>query len=111
MLRLIVMAPRYPDFIDNFIQSAIAEIHPTRIILFGSRARGDSQERSDYDIAIDAPEIDEGKWARFVVYTKENLSTLLSVDIVRMDNASNELKTRIEKEGVLLYEKHNPAAT
>jgi len=95
-----------PDFLEKFIQSAINEIHPSRIILFGSRARGDSRERSDYDIAIEAPDIDEGKWARFVVYIKENLGTLLSFDVIRLDTTSDEFKTRIEKEGILLYEKH-----
>jgi len=28
------------------------EVEPDRIILFGSRARGDSEERSDYDICV-----------------------------------------------------------
>jgi predicted nucleotidyltransferase len=44
----------------------IAErLHPQKIILFGSRARGDQQGDSDFDLLIIAPS-DEPRWRRTV---------------------------------------------
>jgi len=36
----------------HLLDILIREIAPDRIILFGSRAKGDNEERSDYDICI-----------------------------------------------------------
>jgi predicted nucleotidyltransferase len=44
----------------------IAErLHPQKIVLFGSRARGDQQEDSDYDLLIIAPS-NEPRWRRTI---------------------------------------------
>lgn len=41
--------------LQDIVQTLKAEFQPTRIILFGSRARGDNRADSDYDlILIDA---------------------------------------------------------
>ncbi len=36
----------------HLVDTLIREVEPDRIILFGSRARGDNDERSDYDICV-----------------------------------------------------------
>jgi predicted nucleotidyltransferase len=36
----------------HLVDILIHEVEPDRIILFGSRARGDNEERSDYDICV-----------------------------------------------------------
>ena len=36
----------------NLVDLLVREVEPDRIILFGSRARGDNSERSDYDICV-----------------------------------------------------------
>ena len=72
-----------------------------RLILFGSRARGDYKERSDIDLAFKG-----GKSACFILDADEKTSTLLEFDIVDLDKpVQNELLTSIESEGVILYEK------
>src|SRR3989344_2902447 len=47
-----------------------------RLILFGSRGRGDDQERSDYDIAVDAPEMSDVEWSQCASFFRENIPTL-----------------------------------
>ena len=41
---------------DEILQEAVrriqAQIHPARILLFGSRARGDARADSDFDLAV-----------------------------------------------------------
>jgi len=75
-----------------------------RIYLFGSRARGDAQPRSDIDLAIVSPEADAHVWAD-ICEAVDGADTLLKIDVVRLEEASPELKARIMAEGQLLYER------
>ena len=53
----------------------------TKVILFGSRARGDFKRTSDIDIAVTG-----GDFVRFALDVDEETSTLLEYDIVDLDN-------------------------
>ena len=80
----------------------LAEKHGVeKVILFGSRARGDFRERSDIDIAFtggDAP--------RFSLDVDEETYTLLMFDIVNLDRpVQPELLKEIERDGITLYER------
>jgi predicted nucleotidyltransferase len=48
----------YPNqaIIDELIRRVVAAVHPLRIILFGSAARGDMRPDSDIDVLIVMPE-------------------------------------------------------
>ena len=73
----------------------------TKIVLFGSRARGTNTERSDIDIAVYGGDFDGFYWD-----VKEKTNSLLMFDIVQADvSISDELKEEIEKDGVVIYEK------
>ncbi len=73
----------------------------TKIILFGSRARGTNTERSDIDIAVYGGDFDCFYWD-----VKEKIHSLLMFDIVQVDaEISDELKQEIERDGVTIYEK------
>jgi predicted nucleotidyltransferase len=37
---------------NKLVDIIVDEIHPNKIILFGSRARGDNREDSDYDLLV-----------------------------------------------------------
>ena len=72
-----------------------------KVILFGSRARGDYKSRSDIDLAVTG-----GDCIRFALDVQEMTSTLLFFDIVNLDaSVQKELLQSIEKEGVCIYEK------
>ena len=72
-----------------------------KVILFGSRARGNNTERSDIDIAVYGGDFDHFYWD-----VKEKVHSLLMFDIVQADVAvSDELKQEIERDGVIIYEK------
>lgn len=71
------------------------------IILFGSRARGTHTERSDIDLAVHGGDFDSFYWD-----VKEKTHSLLMFDLVDLDaGVSEELKTEIERDGVIIYEK------
>ena len=72
-----------------------------KIVLFGSRARGDNSRTSDVDLAIWG-----GDANNFFIDVDEKTQTLLQFDVVDMNsNISDALKTEIERDGVILYEK------
>ncbi len=72
-----------------------------KLILFGSRARGDYRKTSDIDLAATGGDI-----VRFSLEAEEETTTLLSFDIVNLDKSvQKELRESIEKEGIIIYEK------
>ncbi|EET59191.1 nucleotidyltransferase domain protein [Marvinbryantia formatexigens DSM 14469] len=77
------------------------ECNIERVILFGSRARGDFKERSDIDLAVFG-----GNTDKFTILADEEAPTLLKFDIVNLGAAVEpELRAAIKEEGILLYEK------
>lgn len=71
-----------------------------KVILFGSRARGDFKRTSDIDLAVSG-----GDTVRFTLDVDETW-TLLEYDVVNLDGAvQDELRESIEEEGIILYEK------
>ena len=75
-----------------------------RILLFGSRARGDHHERSDIDLAVACPAADDADWAKIWLIA-DDAPTLLAVDLVRLEHAGDALRQEIEREGLVLYER------
>ena len=72
-----------------------------KVILFGSRARGDYKRVSDIDLAVTG-----GNIAAFSLDVDEETSTLLKYDIVNLDaSVQQELLESFQKEGIILYEK------
>jgi predicted nucleotidyltransferase len=75
-----------------------------RLILYGSRARGDARALSDFDIAIDAEDPDN-KWVWLWSEVDDNMETLLDVDFVWLNEVGECLKEQINKDGKILYER------
>ena len=72
-----------------------------RVILFGSRSRGDNRERSDIYLAIQG-----GDTVAFAASADEDIPTLLMFDVVDLDKpVQSELLEEIRKDGVVIYEK------
>jgi len=70
--------------------------------LYGSRARGDNEERSDIDLAIVCPKATDKNWYSLLDII-ENADTLLKIDCVRFDKLSeSKFKKRIKQEKVKL---------
>lgn len=87
----------------NDIISFSKNIGVDKLVLFGSRARGDNQEKSDIDIAVYGC----NNFLELKMKLDEELWSLLHIDIINMDdcNISQELINEINRDGVVLYEK------
>jgi predicted nucleotidyltransferase len=97
--------------LDQIAQQIVRELHPTRILLFGSRARGDARPDSDVDLLVEmeselpprerAVRIDalfarRGWPMDVVVYTPQ--------EAAEQRKSRNSLVSAAEREGKVLYE-------
>ncbi len=91
-----------PEKVKDKIIELARKYGVKKVILFGSRARGDNWERSDIDLAISG-----GDRVRFTLDVDESdiVPTLLMFDVVDLDEPCNEdLLESIKRDGVVLYE-------
>lgn len=98
-------APELPKSIQDAVSWAGEYLKPHKIYLFGSQARGDSRESSDYDFAVDPTEETLKRWVYFMADLTDEAPTLRAMDWLRLDEVDDELKARILKEGVIVYER------
>ena len=74
-----------------------------KVVLFGSRARGDNTERSDYDIAIYGS-LTRDEVSNLRLTFDEDLPTLHKIDLIFMqDKLSTQFRNSIETEGLKIY--------
>jgi predicted nucleotidyltransferase len=74
-----------------------------RVLLFGSRARGDHRPRSDVDLAVDADESPAARLAALDLV--DDAETLLPIDLVWLPEAPPALWAEVQREGIVLFER------
>ncbi len=87
----------------NQIADIARQYNAQKVVLFGSRARGTNQPKSDIDLAIYGCEA----FDELSDSLNEDLWSLLKLDIINMDDkyVSQALISEIERDGKVLYEK------
>ena len=91
------------EFITNEIQKLAQKSNITKVILFGSRARLDNNDRSDIDLAVYTDDIQA--YNDFLCEL-ENIETLLKFDVTLIaEDMNEEFLNSIAKEGIIIYEK------
>jgi predicted nucleotidyltransferase len=99
------------ELLDEVVRRLVAAVDPEKIILFGSRARGDARPDSDYDFLVVK---DSGSRHRASVPAYRALSGLgitkdivfqSPADIASSRHAPSHLVARALEEGRVLYER------
>lgn len=93
-----------PPFLQKIIKKAIDNLSVRQVWIYGSRARNDHREKSDFDLSFLIPKIKQKNWTLFYIEVLEEADTLHALDLVNFLEISKKLQDRILKEGVLLYE-------
>ena len=104
-------ASEHGEQLDAAVRRLVAALRPERIYLFGSRARGDADQDSDFDLLIVVPEV-VGSPYRLHRRAYDVLWGLgAAVDVLVVSRARFErqrevvasLPATVEREGRLLY--------
>lgn len=104
-------ASEHGEQLDAAVQRLVAALRPERIYLFGSRARGDADQDSDFDLLVVVPEV-VGSPYRLHRRAYDVLGELgAPVDVLVVSRARFErqrgvvasLPATVEREGHLLY--------
>ena len=82
--------------IRNFAQQCQIE----KVILFGSRAKGNYRRTSDIDLAISG-----GDKISFCSKIEDEIQSLLLFDILDFDKCNHEILSEINKYGKIIYKK------
>ncbi|MFT5206304.1 MAG: putative nucleotidyltransferase [Candidatus Omnitrophota bacterium] len=91
---------RHNQIINAVIDLLIKEINPNRIILFGSRAKGNAHEGSDFDFAISGTE-PKG----FNKDSMDALRGLYQIDLVYLDDIDSDFRQIILNTGKIIYDR------
>ena len=97
------MNTREKAVLDKIVETLAGRLHPKKIILFGSRAKGTFAQGSDFDIALDTAGPGAQK-KREISEAVENVSGLYGVDIVYLGETDEDFKKIILKTGKVIYE-------
>ncbi|HHY05497.1 MAG TPA: nucleotidyltransferase domain-containing protein [Clostridia bacterium] len=77
-----------------------------KIVLYGSRARGDHSPTSDYDLAVFGDRLSELDKAYFSSEIEE-METLKEIDVTFIkEGVTDKFIEKIRKEGVIIYEQN-----
>lgn len=88
------------EIVIEEIQNIAKKNNIKKVILFGSRARGNYKRASDIDLAVSGGDI-----LNFALDVDEETSTPLKYDIIDLnENVQKELQKIIQAEGRVLYE-------
>ncbi|MFV2040784.1 MAG: nucleotidyltransferase domain-containing protein [Candidatus Hydrothermarchaeales archaeon] len=84
------------DKIDRFIKKIKKRFNPQKILLFGSRARGDNLKDSDYDILIISNEFKNLNFRERIIEVYKLVEEPLNVEVIcitpeEFDARKNEL--------------------
>jgi predicted nucleotidyltransferase len=98
--------------LTEIVRRLVTSFHPERIYLFGSRARGEAGQESDFDLAVIVPDSSLPRHRRDQEAFRALIGVGASKDIVvftreefdRKRTVVCSLPATIEREGLLLYE-------
>lgn len=97
-----------PPSVYSFISQLVETLCVERILLFGSRAAGDNEERADVDLAISAPTLSRIEFSTLRIAAFEARS-LYWISLVHLEKTAELLRERIINQGVLIYERKKTA--
>jgi predicted nucleotidyltransferase len=102
-----------PDELDRLVRQIVAKVDPVAIYLFGSRARGDADDDSDYDLMIVVPDDFPAGQANTHTAFQCVEGRRIPIDAVMVRRGRfreraaqvGTLSHQVNRDGVLLYER------
>jgi predicted nucleotidyltransferase len=103
--------PSQPPVLAEIVTRVVRALEPERVYLFGSRARGDAGDDSDFDLLIVVPRSDLPGHARDRIALRSLRGLRVPIDAIvlthdefeRKRHVASSLPGTIDREGKLLY--------
>jgi len=94
---------REEEIINKVISILVEKLNPKKILLFGSRAKGENTRHADFDFAVDhrKPDLND---VRTIKEEIEIIAGLYKVDLVFLENVDAKFKEIVLKTGKIVYE-------
>lgn len=98
------MERRHKEIVTGVVDILVKKLNPSRILLFGSRIKGNNGKHADFDIAVDSgtPTV---SLQRSINEEVESIAGLYKVDVVYLKSVDKKFKDIILKTGKVIYEK------
>ena len=101
---LLPAADALPRSLRTLVRLGVYLAEPDRIVLYGSRARGDANRASDFDLWFEGVRDDQG-FARLEHDARHEFVTLYPTDLVDARDAGPALAAEVAAQGKCLYER------
>lgn len=101
--------------VDLAVRTAVETVHPSRVIVFGSWARGEARWDSDVDLAVVLPDSAESALPEIRRALRRELTEVpMTIDLVlateghmaQLRDSVNSIYYNILKDGKVAYEQH-----
>jgi predicted nucleotidyltransferase len=89
--------------VEAVLRLIIDRAHPSKITLFGSRARGTARENSDFDFAVEGRTCSDEDWNRLLADISDEAISLHAIDIVESKDLAADYLNQIQHEGKVIY--------
>jgi predicted nucleotidyltransferase len=97
----IALEPRYTEQLLDIIRRSMAGAHG-EVLLFGSRARGNSRPASDIDLAV-STSMPAGALLSRLRESLEDSTIPFTADVVDLSSCGPALAAQVEREGVVVW--------
>jgi len=91
--------------LEGALQGPLASYRPLRVFVFGSRARGTADRRSDFDIGVDAGRPLAARDLTGLREAVDSAPILAQVDVVDFATVDEIFRARALQDVVLLYDR------
>ena len=90
--------------VERVVSTILNHLNPKKIIIYGSRARGDFRQTSDIDIAVEC-DGDNREIGVLNEILNEDIPSLLKYEIINLKKVNKRLRDEVMREGIVIYEK------
>lgn len=100
-----ILPPTLMEALRRLPGEVLATNEPVEIFLFGSRASGTADPRSDFDIGIRAAHVLDGREMAEIRDRLESVPILQTIDVVDFSCVSEEFQSLATRDRIMVYER------